>query len=111
MINANMKSYFYYTIGSTVDAYGQEQISPYPQGTINMAIHIVSQSIGENINYKDATYLGLTQDAQVNDTYIIEVGANLLKVLYVVPVGRFKQVFMSEYGPIPDSVTLDAGQI
>lgn len=113
MINADMRLYNFYTIGPTVDAYGQEQISALPQGQVKMAINVVSQSIGENINYKDSTYIGLTQDAKVDDTYVIEYGAIRLKVMYVIPKGRFKQVFMNDFGPVPEpeTATLDSGLI
>lgn len=97
MINADMRLYNFYTIGTTVDAYGQEQISAEPQGQVKIAINLLNQTVSENINYKDATYIGLTKDAKVDDTYIIDYGAIRLKVLYVNPKGRFKQVFMSEF--------------
>lgn len=60
-----------------------------------MAINISSQNTTDNINYKDATYIGLTQ-AEVNDTYVIEYGEERLKVLYINPKGRLKQVYMAE---------------
>ena len=59
-----------------------------------MAINITSQSVQDNINYKDSQYVGLTH-AKVDDTYVIEYGDERLKVLYVNPTGRFNQVFMS----------------
>lgn len=95
MINTNMRFYNFFTFGE-VDAYGQPQLSTEPQGTIKMAINITSQSTTGNINYKDATYLGLTTDAKVNDTYVIEYEGAKLKVLYTNPKGRLKQVFMAE---------------
>ena len=95
MINADMRSYNYFAFGEK-DAYGQLKLSEEPVGTISMAINISSQSIGENINYKDATYMGLTRDANVNDTYVIEYEGQKLKVLYVNPKGRLKQVFLAE---------------
>ena len=110
MINADMKSYVFYTLGATKDAYGQEQIDIFPVGTIKMAINTISQTIGSNINYKDATYLGLTQDTEVNDTYVIDNNGVRLKVLYIIPKGRFKQVFMSEMGATEITV-LDSGVI
>lgn len=94
MINADMRNYNYFTYGEP-DEYGQRKLSEEAQGTIKMAINNTSQSIQGNIKYKDATYLGLTQ-AEVNDTYVIDYGEEgLLKVLYVNPHGRYKQVFMA----------------
>lgn len=94
MINNNMKLYDYYLYGEN-NAYGQPQLSAEVQGTIKMAINITSQSVQDNIQYKNATYLGLTF-APVDDKYVIQYGDVKLKVLYVNPAGRMKQVFMSE---------------
>lgn len=93
MISANMRSYNYFTYGEP-DEYGQAKLGKEPQGAIKIAIFTTSQSIQDNINYKGATYLGLTYDAKVNDTYVIEYGKEQLKVLYVATAGRYKQVFM-----------------
>ena len=96
MINSQMKSYNFFTLGA-VDEYGQDTISTEPKGQIKMAINITSQNVSDNVNYKDATYIGLTL-AKVDDTYIIEYGKNneRLKVLYVNPIGRYNQVFLKE---------------
>ena len=94
MINADMREYNYFVYGEP-DEYGQRTLSKEAQGTIKIAINNTSQSIQDNIKYKDATYIGLTH-AQVNDTYIIDYEEEgLLKVLYVNPRGRFKQVFLA----------------
>lgn len=110
MINANMRDYLYFTLGA-VDAYGQEQISSMPQGTINMAIYIVSQNLVDNINYQNATYVGLTMDKSVNDSYIIQNGNEKLKVLYVNPMGRFNQVFLGHYDWSEATFTIDGGLV
>ena len=93
MIN-NMKYYNYSTFG-VEDAYGQAQMLEQ-QGKIKMNINITSQSIQDNINYQNSSYIGLTLDKSINDTYVIEDGDRKLKVLYVNPKGRYTQVFMSE---------------
>lgn len=93
MINANMREYNYFTYGEQ-DEYGQAQLSTEPTGTIKMAIYTTSQTIQDNVNYKGAKYLGLTLDAKVNDTFVIQYGEERLKVMYVMPQGRMKQVFM-----------------
>lgn len=92
MINTNMRLYSYSTIGAN-DAYGQPTVSE-PVGEVKMAINILSQSVADNIMFNNATYIGLTQ-ADVKDTYIIHYEGQELKVLYVNPKGRFKQVFMN----------------
>ena len=89
-----MKIYNYFTFGA-LDEYGQPGLSTEPVGTIKMAINISSQSVVDNVRYKDATYTGLTL-AEVDDTYVIEYGKERLKVLYVNPMGRYKQVFLKE---------------
>jgi hypothetical protein len=95
MINARMRIYNYYTFGQP-DRYGQPRVSTKPQGTIKMAINSTSTTIQDNALYKNATYLGLTK-AEVKDTYIIEYENTKLKVLYVIPNGKYNQVFMASY--------------
>lgn len=92
MINADMRLYSYFTLGEP-DEYGQQQPTEQPQGVIKIAINTTSTAIQDNIRYKDASYIGLTQ-APIDDSYIIEYGKEKLKVLYVVPKGRYKQAFM-----------------
>jgi len=87
-----MRIYNYFTLGDD-DGYGQPTISAEPKGTIKMSITITSQSVQDNINYEDCNYMGLTL-AEVDDTYIIDRDGERLKVLYVNPMGRYKQVFM-----------------
>jgi hypothetical protein len=94
MISTDMRTYNYFTFGDS-SGYGQPQLSTEPVGTIKMAINITSQSVVDNIKYKDASYIGLTQ-AEVKDTYVIEYEGAKLKVLYVNAKGRFKQVFLGE---------------
>ena len=65
-----------------------------PDGQIKMAINLSNQSVQDNINYKDAQYVGLTH-ADIDDKYIIQYQDERLKVLYVNPFGRMKQVFLS----------------
>ena len=93
MINADMRLYNYFTLG-TDDEYGQPEISNEPVGQVKMAINVSSQAIQDNINYENAGYIGLTH-AKVDDTYIIEYENERLKVLYVNNKGRFNQIFMS----------------
>lgn len=92
MINRDMRTYSYFTFGE-VNSYGQPTLSENAKGSIKIAINIASQSVVDNIRYKDATYVGLTQD-KVDDTFVIQYGDERLKVLYVNPKGRYKQVFL-----------------
>lgn len=96
MINADMRLYNYFTLGPK-NAYGQVAIpdkDATPAGKILMTINISSQSVQDNINFQGCNYIGLTR-ANVDDTYIIEYGNERLKVLYVNPKGRLKQVYLA----------------
>ncbi len=101
MINAQMKEYSYYTY-SDPNAYGQRQLiadeqgQPIIQGTIKIAINISSQSVQDNIKYKDCSYMGLTFNRSINDSFVIQYGEEKLKVLYVNTAGRYRQVFLKE---------------
>ena len=96
MINATMRAYEYYTLNGN-NAYGQATLSSSPVGSIKMAIFVSSQSVQDNVNYKNAQYVALTKDT-VNDTYIIKDNEKgLLKVLYVNTQGRYTQVFLTNY--------------
>lgn len=92
MIQAQMKTYPYYTYAGTND-YGEPALSSSSVGTIEMAINILSQSTEESILYSDAEYIGLTRQ-EVNDSYVIEYQGKKLKVKYVNELGRLKQVFL-----------------
>lgn len=94
MINTAMRTYNYSTIGAK-DAYGQATNSGEVVGTIKMAISISSQSTQDNINYQDCNYVGLTTN-ELDDSYVIHFGKEKLKVLYINPYGRFKQVFLKK---------------
>ncbi len=93
MFNTDARDYEFYTYGAD-NSYGQAQLSNEVKGSIKMAIYTTTQAIQDNIRYKDAAYIGLTHDGAVNDTYVIAYGTEKLKVLYVQPKGRYKQVFM-----------------
>lgn len=94
MINRQMKHYSYSTFNKTKDSYGQHTLVPVVYGDILMAINFINETIDENSLYSGAQYLGLTS-APVNDSYVINFGDEKLKVLYVNPNGRLKQVFMA----------------
>lgn len=67
-----------------------------PSGEIKIAIFPTSQSIQDNINYKDANYIGLTFSTLLDDKCVIEYGDKKLKVLYTSPEARVKQVFLKQ---------------
>lgn len=100
MINTAMRDYSYFLLED--NSYGQQTIKkdkngkPVAQGTIKLAINTTSQSVQDNINYSQATYIGLTH-SPVTDAYVIQYGDRKLKVLYVNTLGRYNQVFMGDY--------------
>lgn len=94
MINSQMKEYNYFTYGDD-NGYGQPTLSSDIKGAIKMAINLSSQANQDNILYEDCTYVGLTR-AEVDNTFVIEYGDEKLKVLYVNPEGRLKQVYMKQ---------------
>lgn len=94
MINADMREYDFYLYGAK-DSFGQPQLTEESQGIVKIAINTTNQSVQDNITYKDANYIGITQ-ALINDSYVIQFGEERLKVLYVQPKGRFKQVFLKK---------------
>ena len=97
MVNADMRLYDYYRL-MDLDEYGQHKAGTTPEGKIKIAINTLSQNTEASVLYQNATYIGLTTDAGVDDTYIIEMNEERLKVLYVSPKGRYKQVFMARMG-------------
>lgn len=94
MINADMRLYDYFLYEGK-DSYGSPVLSEAPKGSIKMTINTTSQSIQDNINYSGASYIGLTHSL-LDDSYVIQYGAEKLKVLYVNPKGRLNQVFLSK---------------
>lgn len=97
MINSRMQDMEYFLLGVD-NGYGQITMSPEPQGTIKLSISTITKAVSDDIRYSDASYLGLTQDKSIKDTYIIKYGDELLKVQYVIPDGRYTQVFLGIYG-------------
>lgn len=85
-----MRDYTYKKYSSE-DAYGQPALTD--SGSVKMAISVLNEQITDNVLYKDAQYIGITQDA-IDDKCVIIYGNEKLKVLYVVQ-GRFKQVYMA----------------
>ena len=94
MINADMRDYDYY-LYEDENAYRQAQLSETVKGTIKMAVNVSSQRVQDHILFEGAEFTGLTHDANISSKYVIQYGEDKLKVLYVNPKGRFKQVFMA----------------
>ena len=101
MINTDMRTYPYYAYGAP-SAYGEQKLivdeagEPIVQGMVKIAINTTNISIQDNINYKDCSYIGLTQNKAINDSHVIQYGNERLKVLTVNPKGKLKQVFLKK---------------
>lgn len=85
-----MRNYTYQKYGEQ-DEYGQSTLGK--GGTISMAISVISNTISDNVLYRDAQYIGLTKDV-LDDKCVINYGTDKLKVLYVLH-GRWNQVYMA----------------
>ena len=94
MINAQMTEYKYFVYKE--NEYVEQVIDTTSSGTILMAINLVNKEVTDNILYTNANYIGLTLDNSITDKFVIEYGKEKLKVLYVNPQGRYKQVFMAK---------------
>jgi hypothetical protein len=88
-----MRAYEYTMLGA-VDEYGQMTLDGGMTGTIRMAIYVASQAVTDTVLYSQAQYIGLTND-DVTDRHIIHYEGQKLKVLYVQPRGRHKQVYLA----------------
>ena len=95
MIARDMRFYDYYTY-SAPNAYGQATLSSTSQGSIKIAIYNTNTTIQDNINYKDCSYVGLTHNKTINDSFVIQYGEEKLKVQYVNAQGRYNQVFLKK---------------
>jgi hypothetical protein len=97
MINTNFRTYDFFTFGDR-DEYGQPKLSEEVMGAVKMAITTTSQNVQDNVLYSGASYMGLTHDKRVNDSFVIDYEGTKLKVLYTSPQGRLRAVFMAKMG-------------
>lgn len=95
MINNDFRTYNFY-LYEDKDAYGQLRLNAEPTGKVKMAIYITNQAIQDNINYKSANYVGFTHSLFIDESHVIDYNGEKLKVLYVNPQGRLKQVFLTK---------------
>lgn len=102
MITTSMREYEYFQYNAEQNSYGQQTLikdengQPKVQGTVKMAIFLTTQAVKESITYHEAQFCAQTLDNRVDDTFVIKYGNKRLKVLFVAPGGRYKQVFMNE---------------
>lgn len=95
MVNAKMRNYDYYLYGED-NGYGQAQLTEEPVGTIKMAVYVINKAVHDMIHYTKEDYIGLTNDKDIDNRYVIQYGTERLKVLYTVKCeGHKTQVFMA----------------
>lgn len=90
---SNQKLYNYYLIENN-DEYGTSDVSIEIKGQVKMNINLTNQQISDDAIYKNAQFIGLTLDKDINENYIIEHEEMLLKVLYINKKGRYKQIYL-----------------
>lgn len=96
MILSNARLYDYWLI-TVNEEYGQETLPEEDveaAGQVKLSIFPTSTGTQDNILYANCSYIGLTYDAEIDDKYIIRYEGKRLKVMYVQPVGRMRQVYM-----------------
>lgn len=94
MIQRDMKAHNVFGFGPP-DDYGQ-RVPNVSLGTILVSIQEINTSIVGGIDYKDSTYMGLTQNPQIVEATVIDYNGKKLKTQNVIRAGRFFQVFLKE---------------
>ena len=98
MINTQFKAYDYYKYST--NSYGQSTPNLNEVvGQVTLAINTINQAVGDSILYKNASYIALTWDKDIDDTYLIQyTDKERLKVLYVSAPSKYKlrQVYLQK---------------
>ena len=95
MITRDMQVLDLYQLGAT-DEYGQ-QAQPAKAGTITAAVYERSQTVSDSVLFTDCEYIALTNES-ITDSNAIAYEGKLLKVMYVMRRGFFKQAFCKATG-------------
>ena len=95
MIMRDMQQLDLYQLGAQ-DEYGQ-QSQPAKVGTITAAVYERSQSVSYSVLFTDCEYTALTHES-ITDSNAIAYAGKLLKVMYVMRRGYFKQAFCKDTG-------------
>lgn len=95
MIARDMQAYDLYKLGAQ-DEYGQAA-QPAKVGTITAAVYERSQAVSDSVLFTDCEYVALTHDT-ITDSNAIAYDGKLLKVMYVMRRGYFKQAFCKNTG-------------
>lgn len=95
MIRRDMQALDLYQLGAQ-DAYGQ-QAQPAKVGTITAAVYERSQTVSDSVLFTECEYIALTHES-ITDSNAIAYEGKLLKVMYVMRRGYFKQAFLKATG-------------
>lgn len=95
MIARDMQALDLYQLGAQ-DEYGQAA-QPAKVGTITAAVYERSQAVSDSVLFTDCEYVALTHDT-ITDSNAIAYEGKLLKVMYVMRRGYFKQAFCKDTG-------------
>lgn len=95
MIARDMQVLDLYQLGAQ-DEYGQ-QAQPAKVGTITAAVYERSQAVSDSVLFTECEYIALTHES-ITDSNAIAYEGKLLKVMYVMRRGFFKQAFCKNTG-------------
>ena len=95
MITRDMQALDLYQLGAT-DEYGQ-QAQPAKVGTITAAVYERSQAVSDSVLFTECEFIALTHES-ITDSNAIAYEGKLLKVMYVMRRGFFKQAFCKDTG-------------
>lgn len=95
MIMRDMQALDLYQLGAQ-DEYGQAA-QPEKVGTITASVYERSQSVSDSVLFTECEYIALTHES-ITDSNAISYAGKLLKVMYVMRRGYFKQAFCKATG-------------
>ena len=95
MIARDMQVLDLYQLGAQ-DEYGQAA-QPAKVGTITAAVYERIQAVSDSVLYTECEYIALTHES-ITDSEAIAYGGKLLKVMYVMRRGYYKQAFCKATG-------------
>ena len=95
MIARDMQVLDLYSLGA-LDEYGQHA-QPAKVGTITAAVYERSQAVSDSVLFTECEYIALTHES-ITDSNAIAYDGKLLKVMYVMRRGYFKQAFCKDTG-------------
>lgn len=96
MIQRELKPYTVLSYAAGLDDYGQPRQGEPTERTVEMVIKLYSNAIENNPLFNDVELIGITKDQTITDSNRIVVGAKTYDVVYVIPSGKYLQVFLRQ---------------